>query len=100
MTLQAHMKHVAGDDRGSVTLYALSTCVWCRKTKELLDELHVAYNYAYVDLLSGPDREEAVQKIKVWSPAVSFPTLVINGNRIIMGFKEDQIREALGSGTR
>ena len=100
MTLQARMKHIAGDDRGSVILYALSTCGWCRKTKELLDELQVAYDYVYVDLLIGPDKEEALQKIKVWNPAASFPTLVINNDRSIVGFKEDQIREALGSDAR
>ena len=99
MTLQAHMKHVAGEDRGNIILYALSTCGWCRKTKELLDELHVAYNYVYVDLLEDTAREEALSKIGEFNPRKSFPTLVLD-DRVIVGFKEEEIREAMAGGTR
>jgi arsenate reductase-like glutaredoxin family protein len=31
----------------------------------------------------------------VWNPAASFPTIVIDNQRSIVGFKEDEIREAL-----
>jgi len=30
---------VAGKNKGQILLYALSTCVWCKKTKQLLDQL-------------------------------------------------------------
>ena len=30
------VNHVAGRNKGKVMLYALSTCGWCAKTKELL----------------------------------------------------------------
>jgi arsenate reductase-like glutaredoxin family protein len=30
-----------------------------------------------------------------WNPSASFPTLVIDNQRSIVGFKEDEIREAL-----
>jgi len=75
-------------------LYALSTCVWCRKTKKLLLELGVAFKYIDLDLLDGPERGPAQYELEKWNPACSFPTLVINGNCII-GFKEEAIREAL-----
>ncbi len=88
--------HVPGRDSGSIMLYALSTCGWCQKTRKLLDELGVAYAYEYVDLLRGDEREVAVQKISAWNPAVSFPTLVLSDSRCIIGFKEADIREALG----
>ncbi len=87
--------HVAGTGSGRVMLYALSTCGWCRKTRELLEQLGVAYDYEYVDLLRGADRERAVREISAWNPAVSFPTLVLDGKRSITGFKESEIREAL-----
>lgn len=86
---------VEGIDKGDIMLYALSTCVWCGKTKKLLDELGVAYTYEYVDLLTGSERETAVKDIKVWNPACSFPTLVVNDEKCIVGFKEDDIRQAL-----
>ena len=40
-------------------LYALSTCVWCRRTKQLLDQLGVEYDYVDVDLLEGGDKTTA-----------------------------------------
>jgi len=50
------MKHVEGENKGKVILYALSTCVWCKKTKRLLNQLGVDYYFIDVDLL-GRDRE-------------------------------------------
>ena len=88
------LTHVEGRNAGQVTLYALSTCVWCRKTRNLLDELGVAYDYEYVDLLEGTDRTEAIEVVRKWNPACSFPTLVV-GDKCIIGFREHDIREAL-----
>lgn len=87
---------VPGEDRGDVKLYALSTCVWCKRTKRLLDTLGVAYSYIYVDRLEGETKDAARKEVMRWNPACSFPTLVIDGETCIVGFKEDRIREALG----
>ena len=78
-------------------LYALSTCVWCKKTKRLLEELGVAYDYIDVDGLGREERGEVELEIKKWNPRVSFPTLVLDGSRGIAGFDEEQIRGSLGS---
>ncbi len=89
------IQHVAGRDAGHIMLYALSTCVWCAKTKKLLDELGVDYNFEYVDHLPNEEKERAMKEVKVWNPRCSFPTLVINKEKCIIGFKEDEIRGAL-----
>ncbi len=86
--------HVDGTDKGDVTLYALSTCGWCRKTRDLLTELGVEYRYTYVDLQSGRDRDEAIEAVRKINAALSFPTLVVNGTTIL-GYNEEQIRGAL-----
>jgi glutaredoxin len=87
--------HVPGRDAGKVMLFALSTCVWCGKTKKLLEELGVAYDYEYVDLLQGAEKAETLKKVEKWNPACSFPTLVLGNQKCIVGFKEDEIRQAL-----
>jgi glutaredoxin len=87
-------KHVDGKDAGSITLYALSTCIWCNKTKRLLGELGVAYDYVDVDLLEPEDKKHALWEVEKYNPAKTFPTLSI-GETSIRGFKEDQIRRAL-----
>jgi glutaredoxin-like protein NrdH len=89
-----NFQHVNGLDKGKVTLYALSTCVWCKMTKELLSKLGIGFDFIYVDLLKGADRSSIIEEVKHYNPACSFPTLVI-GERCIVGFREKEIREAL-----
>lgn len=91
------IEHVEGKNIGRVMLFALSTCVWCKKTKELLTSSGIAYDYLFVDLLAGAEREEALGEVKKANPSCSFPTLVVNG-QCIVGYQEAKIREALQNG--
>lgn len=88
------VEHVPGRDAGQVMLYALSTCGWCKKTRQLLGELGVAYDYEYVDQLFGTEKTKAMGKVRKWNPACSFPTLIVK-DRCIIGYQEEKIREAL-----
>lgn len=88
------LEHVPGRDKGKITLYALSTCGWCARTKQLLKDLGVDHSYIYVDLLPPGEREEAFLEVEKYNPRGSFPTLVI-GEKVIVGYREDEIREAL-----
>ena len=90
------MQYVEGQNKGKLVLFALSTCGWCKKTRALIEDLDADYDYVYVDLLKGEEREEVVEMIKKWNPQVSFPTLVINDDKTIVGFKEEEIKEAIG----
>jgi len=90
------MMHVKGKAKGNSMLYALSTCVWCKKTKKLLTALGVDYHYVYVDLLEGSAQRNVLDEMKRHNPGCSFPTLVIDDKTCIIGYKEEQIREALG----
>lgn len=87
-------ERVGGMDKGKITLYALSTCTWCEKTKKLLTSMGIGFNYIYVDLLKGDDRVKALNEVKRYNPNCSFPTLVI-GDKCIVGYREKEIREAL-----
>jgi glutaredoxin-like protein NrdH len=89
------LQHVPGKQLGDVKIYALSTCPWCKKTKKLLDDLGVDYYFTDVDLLTGEEKNKAMAIVRKWNPSVSFPTIVVNDSRCIIGFREDEIREAL-----
>ena len=91
-----NVNHVEGRNAGKVMLYALSTCVWCKKTRALLEDLGIEFDYVYVDLLSGDEEESAVKEIEKYNPDGAMPTLVINDDKCIIGFQEDEIRETLG----
>jgi len=87
-------RYAAGPDE--IVLYALSTCIWCRKTRRLLDELGIAYRLVEVDLLTGEDRVEAYEEVNRWSVSGSFPVLVIRRRAVIQGYREDKILKELG----
>jgi len=86
-------KRVAGQNKGKITLYALSTCIWCKKTKKLLTDLGIEFSYVDVDMLDAPDETKVVQEINKWNSKGSFPTLVINDERCILGYDEAKIKE-------
>jgi len=90
------LQHVDGHKKGEVLLFALSTCGWCKKTRKLLEEFGVAYDYIYVDLAEGDERTECLEELKKWNPSLSFPTLLINNERVIIGFDRASIEGALG----
>jgi len=49
-----------------------------------------------VDLTQGDERDRLREEVRKWNPSVSFPTMVINNERCIVGFKDEEIRQALG----
>jgi glutaredoxin-like protein NrdH len=94
---QVKSGHITGNNKGKVVMYGLSTCIWCKKTRQLLTDLGVDFDYVYVDLLSGDEEEKAIREVKRFNPSVSFPTVIINDERAILGFDEQAIRKALSS---
>jgi len=89
------LKLVKGENKGHIVLFALSTCVWCRKTKHLLDKLGVEFYYADVDLLKGKEKDEAMEALKRHNPKCTFPTLVINDQKCILGYADEEIRQEM-----
>jgi glutaredoxin-like protein NrdH len=79
----------------NVKMYSLSTCGHCKATKRLLDECSVRYDFTDVDLLEGDERAAILDDVRKLNPRCSFPTIII-GDKIIVGFKENEIKEALG----
>ena len=78
-----------------VKIYTLSTCSHCKSTKKLLSECMAEYDFVDVDLLSGEEKESIIEDIKGLNPKCSFPTIII-GDKVIVGYKEEEIKEALG----
>jgi len=78
-----------------VKVFSLSTCSHCKSTKKLLNECTVQYDFVDVDLLQGEERAAILEEIKKFNPNCSFPTVII-GDKVIVGYKEKEIKEALG----
>lgn len=78
-----------------VKIYSLSTCSHCKSTKKFLSDCTVMYDFVDVDLLKGEERKAILEDVKKFNPKCSFPTIII-GDKVIVGFKENEMREALG----
>jgi glutaredoxin-like protein NrdH len=78
-----------------VKMYTLSTCSHCKATKKLLNDCAVKYEFTDVDLLSGEEKAAVIADVRKLNPRCSFPTIII-GDKVIVGFDEAAIKEALG----
>ena len=91
-------KRVGGkkDDR-DVKVFTISTCGWCKKVKKLLKSLGVEFEYVDIDTVEGEEKKNVKDDLKRYNSKLSCPTLVIDeGDEVIIGYKEDEIKEVLG----
>jgi glutaredoxin len=78
----------------TVKLYALSTCPYCMKTKQLLNQQNIAYDLIDVDLAEKEIYARAMEEVQKLTGQRSFPVILIN-DKVILGFKPEEILEAL-----
>jgi len=79
-----------------VFVYALSTCPWCRKTKQWFDDSRSEYEAVDVDKLSGDEQDAAADKAYELSGGRRFPVVVINGE-VVVGYNPDKFLQHLRS---
>ncbi len=78
-----------------VHLYALSTCGWCRKTKQFFEDHRVDYTFDDVDLLGDAERDVAEERVQQLNPWGSYPTVVVDDSEVVLGFDEDRLKQLL-----
>ncbi len=79
-----------------VVLYALSTCAWCKMTKQFLKDNDVEFEYVNVDLCEEEDKQKIRQHIQSKGGPLSYPTVIVDDEVLITGFRKDKLKEALG----
>jgi glutaredoxin len=79
-----------------IEFYGLSTCMWCKKTKALLDEKNIDYSHTFVNELEGDEKEKVRARVRELNPAITFPTVRI-GDKIIVGHHPEELEEALAT---
>jgi len=82
---------VEGRDCGDIKLFALSTCIWCKKTKAYLNEHNIAYSYVNVDMLSGAEEEECLKEQRKYDKGGTYPVIAIGESECIVGYDRDEL---------
>jgi len=78
-----------------ITLYSLTTCVFCQAIKKMLDDLEISFQCIQADELPEEEKKKLIQELRKVNPKCSFPT-VVAGDEVIVGYKVQEIKEAIG----
>ena len=78
-----------------VLIYAISTCLWCKRAKKFLIDQDVEYNYVDLDQCNVEDRSKIKKDILARGGQLSYPVIIIDDEILINGFRVDKIRDAL-----
>ncbi len=84
------------NDKHKVFVYALSTCVWCKLTKQFLNDNSIQYEFVDVDLADEKDKEKIHETIQNMGGMLSYPTIIVDDKVVINGFRKDKLTEVLG----
>lgn len=84
-----------GED-GTPVMYTLTTCRHCVHLRNFLTAHGIAHHLVLVDDFEGAARSAVMARLRSFNPRGSFPTLVLPGGRVVVGFREGEVREAFG----
>lgn len=79
-----------------VLIYALSTCGWCKKTKQFLKNNGIEYDYVDFDLASPEERQPIIDELTSKNIPFVFPITIIDNQTIIRGYDPDKLSKELG----
>jgi glutaredoxin len=77
-----------------VSIYTLSTCPWCRKTKNFFTEHKIPFTYIDYDLTDEVTQRRISQELDE-AGATGFPFVRIN-DEVISGYQPELYMRALG----
>lgn len=78
-----------------VTMYTLSTCPWCRKTKKFFTEHNIPFEFTDYDLADEATQDKIITEMDA-EGATGFPFVRID-DQIVEGYRPDRFAELLGT---
>ncbi|MEM2942182.1 MAG: glutaredoxin family protein [Candidatus Bathyarchaeia archaeon] len=77
-----------------VVMYTLSTCPWCRKTKQFFKERNIPFEYVDYDLASEEEQERIREEMLKYGGSTAFPFVKV-GEEVIIGYNPERYAELL-----
>lgn len=80
-----------------LTVYALSTCAFCKKAMRYLQDKGLTYRYVYLDQIDFDLKREVKDELKTRFRNIPvFPVLTIDDAEALSGFTEQKWADRLG----
>ena len=97
MSSEIEFTHEAGEKKGcKITVYALSTCGFCKRALAFLCDNSVDFSYVYVDKLDRETKDDVIKKLKErFDRRVAFPFLIIDDEECMVGFNTEKYENLL-----
>jgi len=78
-----------------VSMYTLSTCPWCRKTKNFFKERNMPFEFVDYDLADEPTQERIAGEMMRYTDHIAFPFVRI-GNDVVIGYNPEKYEQLIG----
>jgi glutaredoxin len=77
-----------------VSMFTLSTCPWCRKTKKFFTDRNIPFDYIDYDLADETEQEKILAEMSKYGGS-AFPFVKIDGS-VVIGYNPEKYSELLG----
>lgn len=78
-------------------MYTLSTCPWCRKTKQFFRDRNNPFEYADHDLVGEKEQKKILEEMSRYGGSTASPFVKIDGEAVI-GYNPQKYAELLSKG--
>ncbi|MBY9017246.1 MAG: glutaredoxin family protein [Candidatus Lokiarchaeota archaeon] len=84
------------NDSHEVSIYTLSTCMWCKKCKKFLKDRDIKYKYIDLDSLSSKQKSEILEYLreKYKPDRIAYPFLVCD-DKFVVGYDPNKYEEIM-----
>lgn len=79
----------------NVTVYALSTCPWCKKAKAFFDEKNIPYESIDYDKATKEQQETIRNDCESRGENIAFPFVIIGDDDVVVGYNPKKYMELL-----
>ena len=86
-------------DKQDVSIFTLSTCMWCKKCKAYLKDRDIKYKYIDVDSISSEEKSKILEYLREnYKPdRIAYPFLVCD-DKFVVGYDPNKYEEVIKEG--
>jgi glutaredoxin len=78
-----------------LSIYTLSTCPWCKKTKKFFTEKNIPFEFIDYDLATPEEQKTIRDEMVKFGRSIAFPFVKINGE-VVIGWDPEKYAALLG----